>query len=151
MKSNYDGRTLVADMIDSCSDVVERDAAIKGIREICKFFGGQMLYLAKFKSDGDTTEELRGILSDAVGDGAGERMLQKLMITFGGIQLYIPMEKNAFREVIAREIYDRYDGTNAKIKDLCREYGLSFTKVYRLWAEGRDNKNQMLFDFGDNQ
>ena len=150
MKSNYDGRSIVADMIESCSDVVEKASAIKGIRDICKFFGGQLVYLAKSKTDGDTTNELRGILHDAVGERDGERMLKKLMATFGGYQIYIPMEKNAFREIIAREIYDRYDGTNAKIKDLCREYGLSFTKVYRLWAEGRDNKHQMLFDFGDN-
>ena len=143
----YDGRTVIADMVEGCAGLVERPVAIKALRAVCRYFGGQLIYIPMFKTSGETTGELRGVLVDSVGDAAGEKILDKIMATFGGYQIYIPMEKGAFREVIAREIFERYDGNKEKIGDLCREYNMSFMQVYRLWIEGRDSKNQIVLDF----
>jgi Mor family transcriptional regulator len=145
----YDGRTVIADMIEGCAGLVEKTVAIKAMRAVCRYFGGQLIYIPAAKTTGDTTRELRGVLVDEVGDTSGEKILDKIMALFGGFQIYIPMEKGAFREIIAREIYERYDNDKEKIRDLCREYGMSFVQVYRLWAEGRDSKKQMFLDFGE--
>ncbi|MDR3247164.1 MAG: hypothetical protein LBT39_00125 [Treponema sp.] len=147
MIKNYDGRTIVSDMIDGCGDVVKKPVAIKAIRAVCKYFGGQLLYIPRNKTSGATTGELLGCICDAVGYGDGEKILEKLMALYGGTQIYVPMEKGAFRSIIAREIYERYDNNNESIRDLCRDYQMSFTQVYRLWVEGRANKAQMQFEF----
>ncbi|MDR3249397.1 MAG: hypothetical protein LBT39_11500 [Treponema sp.] len=146
MLKNYDGRTIVSDMIDGCSDVVKKPVAITAVRAVCKYFGGQLLYIPMNKTSGGTTGELLGCICDAVGND-GEKILGKLMALYGGTQIYVPMEKGAFRSIIAQEIYERYNGNNESIRDLCREYQMSFTQVYRLWVEGRDNKVQMQFEF----
>ena len=143
----YDGRTVIADMIEGCTGLVGKPVAVKAMRAVCRYFGGQLIYIPVTKTTGDTTGELRGVLVDAVGDAAGEKILDKIMSLFGGVQIYIPMEKGAFRDIIAGEIFERYDNDKKKVRDLCREYGISFAQVYRLWIEGRDNKKQMELEF----
>ena len=147
MTKAYDGRTVIEDMVEGCEKLVGRPVAVKALRAVCRYFGGQLVYIPVAKATGDTTVELRGVLADAVGDATGEKILDKIMALYGGVQLYIPMERGAFRDIIAREIFERYDGNKEKIRDLCREYGMSFVQVYRLWAEGRDSKLQMALDF----
>jgi len=143
----YDGRTVIADMVEGCTGLVEHSVAIKAMRAVCHYFGGQLIYIPMTKTTGNTTGELRGVLADAVGDGDGEKILEKIMALFGGAQLYIPMERGAFRDIIAREIFERYDNNKAKIRDLCREYNMSFAQVYRLWGEGQESKLQGEFEF----
>jgi Mor family transcriptional regulator len=143
----YDGRSVAADMIEECSAVVDRAVAVKAIREVCRYFGGQYVYIPVHKTTGKTTEELRGLLRDAAGDPAADLMFKKLVALYGGYQVYIPMEKGAFRNTIALEIYERYDGSGETIGELCREYNLSFNTVYRLYYKGRDEKAQMKFEF----
>jgi Mor family transcriptional regulator len=135
-------------MIDGCADVVGRPAAVKGIRAVCRYFGGQLIYIPKHKTSGDTTEELHGVLRDAAGDADSGRMLKKLMALYGGYQIYIPIEKKAFKKIIAREIYEHY-GVDKTIGDLCREYNISFNTVYRFFYEGRDEKLQGKFEFAE--
>jgi Mor family transcriptional regulator len=147
MANNYEDRSLALDMIDGCAMVVDRPTAIKGIREVCRYFGGQILYIPMSKTTGKTTEELGGILRDTVGDYAGDRMLKKLMALFGGRQVYIPMEQRAFHHMIVREIYDRYDGTGESRGALCREYHMSANTVYRFYREALDEKIQGKFEF----
>jgi len=147
MTGAYEGRTIIADMLEACTPLVEKSVVIKALRAVCRYFGGQLIYIPVNKTTGDTTKELWGVLADSVGDGTAEKILEKIMTLFGGLQIYIPMERGAFRDIIAREIYERYDGSQEKIRDLCREYNMSFTQVYRLWAEGRNNKKQMVLDF----
>ena len=147
MMNDPDNVTIAGEMIFSCTDAVDEKTAITGIRAICRYYGGQLLYIPMKKTTGETTKELWFVLCDAVGDLAADKLLDKLMTLYGGNQVYIPMEKNAFRRVIAREIFERYDGDKEKLKDICREYSISFTHVYRLWLEGRNDKNQMKFDF----
>jgi Mor family transcriptional regulator len=147
MTGNYDGRTVVADMIEGCAAVVDRAAAVKGVRELCRYFGGQLVYVPAGKRDSDVVKELCGVLRDAVGEEDGLKMAGKITAMFGGSQIYVPMEKMAFRQIIAREIYERYDGAGGKLRDLCREYGVSFTTVYRLFHKGRDDPKQREFEF----
>jgi Mor family transcriptional regulator len=136
-------------MIAGCATVVDRTVAVTGIRAVCRFFGGQLLYIPLSKTGGKTTEDLYGVLRDAVGDFHAERMLGRLMTLFGGTPVYIPMEKGAFRRIIAREIYDRYDGTNEALRNICREYSISYTQLYRLYYAGRDEKAQGKFEFAE--
>lgn len=128
---------LAAEMVSSCSLRLgrgEHETAVKGIRAICQYFGGQMIFLPKFKKEkSETTEEIRGVLADAVGDGAAETMLDVLMSQFGGVPLYIPKENRAFRDELAKEIREKYDGTKEMRGELCRIYNMSFSQIYRLY------------------
>jgi Mor family transcriptional regulator len=71
------------------------------------------------------------------------------MTLYGGCQVYIPMEKHAFRQLISREIYECYDGTGQTLGDICRKYNISFNTAYRLYYEGRGEKVQMKFEFAE--
>ena len=133
--------TLAEDMVILCSTAVGSQTAQKGIRALCRYFGGQMIYVPFKKDTGESAEKIRGVLTDAVGDKAAQRMLDKLMFSFGGLQIYIPLERCAFRKTIALEIYERNFKNNESINDLAREYNISFTFVYRLWREGQHEKN----------
>jgi Mor family transcriptional regulator len=137
-------------MIEGCGKAVDREAAVKAIRELCRYFGGQLVYIPVHKTTGKTTEELHGVLRDAVGDRDAGLMLERLMALYGGYQIYIPMERRAFRDAIAREIYERYDGSHETIGDLCRRYNISFNTMYKLYYRGRDNKAQIQFQFEEN-
>jgi Mor family transcriptional regulator len=145
---NYDGRSIAADMIEECGAVVDRAVAVRAIREVCRYFGGQYVYIPVHKTTGKTTEELRGLLRDAAGDTAADLIFEKLVALYGGYQVYIPKERRAFRNVIAREIYERY-GSGETIGDLCREYNITFNTVYRFYYRGRDEKAQLKFDFAE--
>ena len=145
---------LANEMVASCSARLgkgEHETAVKGIRAICQYYGGQMIFLPKFKRDNSkTAEQVFGILADAVGDGTAEKMLEVLMSQFGGVQLYIPQEARAFRDEVAKEIYEKYDGTDESRGDLCREYKITFTQIYRLREHAlelmREESQPLLFD-----
>lgn len=145
---------LANEMVASCSARLgkgEHETAVKGIRAICQYYGGQMIFLPKFKRDNSkTAEQLFGILADAVGDGTAETMLEVLMSQFGGVQLYIPQEVRAFRDEVAMEVYEKYDGTDESRGEICREYKIAFTQIYRLRERAleliREKKQSSLFD-----
>jgi Mor family transcriptional regulator len=143
-KSAYDGRTIIDDLVDGCADVVDHDTAVKGTRAICRCFGGSLIYIPGNKTTGAVIRELYGVLCEAIGDHDADRMLKKIMALFGGNQVYIPREGWAFREVISYEIYERYGEKKETMRTLCRDYGLSFTAIYRLWKQGRKNKVKEL-------
>lgn len=144
---------LANEMVASCSARLgagEHETAVKAIRAICQYYGGQMIFLPKFRRDNSkTAEQLFGILADAVGDGVADTILEVLMSQFGGVQLYIPMEARAFRDEVAKEIYAKYDGTDESRGDLCREYKITFTQIYRLRERAlqimREEKQPSLF------
>lgn len=122
---------FVKDMINSLSCLIEPESARRGIRALCRFFGGQLLYIPQNKVDGESAEKIRGVLADEVGDKDGEKILEKLMAFYGGVQLYVPLERTGFKKDIANEIYEKYYGTNESMSELCRNYNLSFAQVYR--------------------
>jgi len=132
---------LVNDLILSCAKGgVSSATAQKAIRALCRHYGGQMLYIPSKKEDGASAGNLRSVLADAVGDSDAEKILGRIMAMYGNLQLYIPMERTAFRKVIALEIYARLGNNGYKINDLAREYGISFTLAYNLWKAGRHEK-----------
>jgi len=142
MAKNRDN-ALVEDLILACTgDGIASDTAQKAIRALCKFYGGQMIYIPVKKENGTSAENLRGVLADAVGDSAAEKILGKIMSLYGQMQLYIPLERKAFRKIIALEIYERYGNDGSNMNDLARSYGISFTLAYNLWKLGQHEKLQ---------
>jgi Mor family transcriptional regulator len=152
MKKIISDNAVISDLINISLGVVGYETARLGVRALCRHFGGQIIYVPNKKTDGKSAESLRGILADAVGDGDGEKILEKVMFHYGGLQVYMPLERCAFRRDIAAEIFGKYDGEENKIGDLCREYNMSFTQVYKLWYEGRKvklEKEAPALDFGE--
>jgi Mor family transcriptional regulator len=133
-------KTLVEDMVILCTAAVGSQTAQKGIRALCRYFGGQMLYVPVRKDSGEIAGRIRGVLADAVGEKPACEILDKIMFRFGGLQMYIPLERFAFRKVIALEIYERNYKNNESMNDLAREYNISFTLAYTLWREGQREK-----------
>jgi Mor family transcriptional regulator len=132
---------LAEDLILACTgEGVPPETAQRAIRALCRFYGGQMVYIPVKKETGKSAENLRGILADAVGGSAAEKILVKIMALYGNMQLYIPMERSAFRKTIALEIYERYGKDGSSMNDLARQYGISFTLAYNLWKMGQHEK-----------
>ncbi|MDR0322350.1 MAG: hypothetical protein LBI28_12685 [Treponema sp.] len=132
--------TLAEDMIILCSSAVGEQTAQRGIRALCRYFGGQMVFFPAKKDSGRSAEKIRGVLADAVGDKPAQEMLDKLMFRFGGLQIYVPLERCAFRKIISLEIYERNFSQGVSINTLAREYNISFTFAYTLWREGNREK-----------
>jgi Mor family transcriptional regulator len=141
-------RSLAGDFVAAAREAVgNRQTAVRAVRALCKWFGGQMVYIPLARADGKTAEALRGVLADAVGDRDAETIVLRLMRLFGGVQYYIPKEMGAFPKEIAREIYGRFDGTQGSMNALCREYNCCFTKVYRICRGYLAERAQLHFDF----
>jgi Mor family transcriptional regulator len=133
--------TLAEDLILACTgEGVPSETAQRAIRALCRFYGGQMIYIPVKKDDGISAENLRGILADAVGGSAAEKILAKIMALYGNMQVYIPMERTAFRKTIALEIYEHYGKDGSSMNDLARQYRISFTHAYNLWKMGQHEK-----------
>ncbi|MDR0472762.1 MAG: hypothetical protein LBH43_03690 [Treponema sp.] len=62
------------------------------------------------------------------------------MALYGGQLLYIPFERTAFENIIAEEIYQRSMNEGTGVMEMFRDYGICFTKAYRLWKKGRKIK-----------
>ncbi|MDR0387265.1 MAG: hypothetical protein LBH57_04440 [Treponema sp.] len=132
---------LAEDLILSCaSETVTSETAQKAVRALCRYYGGQMVYIPAKKESGVSAENLRRVIADAVNGEAVEKILGKIMALYGNMQIYIPMERMAFRKTIALEIYARYMNDGSSMNDLARKYGISFTQAYKLWKEGRHEK-----------
>jgi Mor family transcriptional regulator len=139
MAKNRDN-ALVKDLIIACTGEVSSETAQKAIRALCRFYGGQMIYIPVKKETGTSAENLRGVFADAVGGCDAEKILGKIMTLYGNMQLYIPLERTAFRKTIALEIYERYGNDGNNMNDLARNYGISFTLAYNLWKLGQHEK-----------
>ncbi|GHV76494.1 hypothetical protein AGMMS49942_13150 [Spirochaetia bacterium] len=132
---------LVEDLILSCTGgEVGSETAQRAIRALCRYYGGQMIYVPAKKETGISAEKLRGIVADVVGDSAAVEIVGKIMKLYGNMQVYIPLERKAFRKIIALEIYERSGKNGISMNDLAREYGISFTLAYHLWQEGQHEK-----------
>ncbi|MDR0585359.1 MAG: hypothetical protein LBG57_13585 [Treponema sp.] len=132
---------LAEDLILSCAgEGVSSETAQKAVRALCRYYGGQMIYIPARKQGGTSAENLRCVLAESAGEGAAERILGKIMTLYGGMQIYIPLERTAFRKIIALEIYERYGKDGSSMNDLAREYNISFTCAYNFWKLGRSEK-----------
>jgi Mor family transcriptional regulator len=132
---------LVEDLILSCSgEGVSSETAQKAVRALCRYYGGQMFYVPGKKKNGALAENLRRVITDAVGDYAAEKIVDKIMRIYGTVQVYIPLERTAFRKIIALEIYERYGRDGSSMNDLARDYNISFTCAYNFWKLGQHEK-----------
>lgn len=145
---------LLQDMV---RDVVDRgvdyDDALCALRHFARYYGGQHIYIP-VHADTDLAEQIRGILTDAVGGAVADRILDVIAMLYGGVQHYIPLETRAFKKQIALEVHSAYDGTQECMRDLCRKYNCSLTQIYRLWHAGEAQAlkakaaaSQRAFDF----
>jgi len=134
------------------SETEDRETAVRVARAILRYFGGQLLYFPRpDNSEGSKhADELFGIIEDETNTPQADKILRAILGEFGGGQLYIPLEHVAFRDEIADEIYRRYNGTNDRMAELCREFKISFNQVYRLCRHGQqrraDSLTPSLFD-----
>jgi Mor family transcriptional regulator len=150
MKRTLQNHVFVRDMIEICSVSVGRAMAITGVRALCRYFGGQMEYIPAKQSKGMAAEKLRGVLSDATSDAIAEKMLERIMQIYGGLQVYFPLERCGFKHEIALEIFlsdsaSLHDGT------FSRKYGIAENTAYKLWHEGQRIKimeKSPKLDFG---
>jgi Mor family transcriptional regulator len=132
---------LVEDLILSCTgDGVASETAQKAIRALCRYYGGQMIYIPAKKENGTSAEHLRRVITDVAGARAAEKIVGRIMRIYGNMQLYIPLERTAFRKIIALEIYARFGNDGNSMNDLAREYNISFTLAYHLWKKGQHEK-----------
>jgi Mor family transcriptional regulator len=128
--------SFAQDLILLCSRVVGEEHAQKGIRALCRYYGGQLIYIPVRDRAGVSAQKIKRILEDATTDTAAQAMLEKLMFCYGGLQLYIPFEHSSFRKVIALEIYELCGTEGRTMQDVAREYGISGSHAYALWKEG---------------
>ncbi|GHU44018.1 hypothetical protein FACS1894190_15050 [Spirochaetia bacterium] len=138
---NRNELNFAEDLVLLCTNAgVGNEDAQKAVRALCRYFGGQMIYVSSRKDNGVSANAIRGVLLDAVNETIADLILKKLMTVSGGLQIYIPLERRAFRKIIALEIFERY-GKGVSMNDLARGYNISFTLAYRLWREGQHEKN----------
>jgi Mor family transcriptional regulator len=131
---------LAEDLILSCTGgEVSSETAQKAVRALCRYYGGQMMYIPAHKDNGAAAEKLRSVIADAAGDHAAEKILGRIMALYGNMQIYIPMEGPAFRKITALEIYARSEN-GVSMNDLAREYRISAAYAYELWKKGRHEK-----------
>jgi len=127
--------SLVHDLIVSCaSSSATPEQSHEAVRALCRYYGGTRIYVRARNA------ELLGVLADAVGDSAASSIMEKIVALYGGRQIYVPQERNAFRKTRALEVHARLGAGGATMRDLAREYGISDTHGYRLWREGRSLK-----------
>ena len=138
---------LIPQMIEISTNATgERKIAVNAVRSLCKWYGGQMISMPH-STKTKTVQDLRGVLADEVGDIDADKIIADFVRFFGGYQLYIPLESRAFRDSIAREIYERYDGTSESMRGLCRKYNMSFMQVYRLYHKAAEERHVQWLDF----
>lgn len=126
---------------------IDKAVALKAMRSLSIYFGGQQLYIPQRLEGSRLADEIIGVMADEVGDADAKKIYNILGALYSGVQWYVPLEKNAFRAVIAKEILAAYDGTTDSMRKLCREYGVSYTTIYRLYYSALRKKLQKELDF----
>ncbi|MDR3173578.1 MAG: hypothetical protein LBU19_04945 [Treponema sp.] len=135
------GSALVEDLILSCAGKgIALETAQKAVRALCRYYGGQMTYIPARKDNGASAEKLRSVITDAVGDQAAEKILARIMTLYGGMQIYFPLERCAYKKIIALEIFERSGKEGVSMNDLAREYNICSAHAYHLWKAGRYEK-----------
>lgn len=146
MAKNRDAAgSLFNEILNSATGAVcDRTTAAKALRGLCRWYGGQMVYLPKTRwRESKRGEEIFGVMADATDDASSEKIMDCITPLFGGFQIYVPFETGIFSREVAREIHERYDGTEETKNDLCREFHISFAKFYKLWHDADDDKRQL--------
>lgn len=157
MKTKTNELSFAEDLILHCTNKrISSEQAQKAVRAICRYFGGQMIYIpvsGEQSAHEGAGSELAGVIADAVDGDIAPEIFERIKGIYGGMQIYIPMEKSAFKKIIAIEIYRRYGKDGTTMNSLAREYNMSFSQCYRLWRDGqrnREGKNMPFLPFLEN-
>lgn len=86
-------------------------------------------------------DNLQASINTVVGDeGKSKEIARQITRDFGGAQLYIPYEKNAFREEMEEEIVNEFDGANSR--EVARKYGITVSTFYKILKKVRKKRIQ---------
>lgn len=76
-------------------------------------------------------DEIIRSVAEVLGDeDLSRKVVRRLTKDFGGMSVYIPQERNAFRNDIEHELYDQFDGANHR--QLARNYGFSVPTIREI-------------------
>lgn len=119
--------------------VADSAAAVRLTRAILRLLGGQKVYLPRPDAPlSRVTGDLAEVCARHLGNAGGDAFLRRFLHLFGGGSVYFVLERVAFRDETALEIYAAYNGTNERLSDLCRQYQMSFRQIYAMCARGRE-------------
>lgn len=75
--------------------------------------------------------------------GLSRAVVERVRKAWGGQKIYVPSGKSADVDRMRRDISARWDGTNTR--DLCREFGISESRLRQLVDEARARAAPTLF------
>lgn len=118
---------------------VERSQAIQAVRAIFRHIGGISFYISAERAFGST---VKPVLVSVLGKAGANRTLDALEKHLAGEMIYFPVEINAFRDEIADEIYEQYDGSKQSMVAICHQRNISSSIVYRMYKHAQKNHIQ---------
>ncbi|MCL2601354.1 MAG: hypothetical protein FWD91_00925 [Treponema sp.] len=127
---------LVNDIVNACAPFIGRESASNGLRALSRAYGGQNILIPQKKMDGVCAERILSVLEDEIGGADAKIVFEKLVAFYGGLLIYIPVERHGFRRDIALEIFIDLN-KKMTVGDFCRRYSFTNTQVYRLWHIGQ--------------
>jgi Mor family transcriptional regulator len=127
---------LVEDIIRACSPLIGKESVENGLHALCRTYGGQKLMIPVLNMNGKSAEKIMLVLEDEVGGKDAQVIFDKLIDFYAGTIQYIPLERCGFKRNMALEIYEQLNSTMT-VRDFCRKYNISDSKVYSLWRAGR--------------
>lgn len=87
----------------------------------------------------ETTAEMIESVEKVLGDHEmAKSVVRQILDDFGGMQIYLPMASNAFKDDDDVRIYDDFDGTNHR--EICRKYNISFATFYNIIRREKDRR-----------
>lgn len=103
----------------------------------------------------ETAAEMIESVEQVLGDHElARQVVRQLLTDFGGLQIYLPMASNAFKDDDDARIYDDFNGANQR--EICRKYNISFATLYNIIRREKDRRSsgrveglQSDLDFGD--
>jgi len=128
---------VTRDLIIICNGYADLSEVKRGVRALCRVYGGQFLYIPAIKTKGSSAEAVFTVLAEEVGERTAGVMLDRFMMVYGGMTLYIPFENHAFQKEIAQEIYERHSPARGSMSALASRYGISVVQAYNLWKAGQ--------------
>lgn len=136
-KKEADKLDIVDDLIAACEQgCKKKETARKAVRAICREFGGGIIYISK-RQEGFYSSIILTLFEEITDNQIALAMLERVMTLLGSVQIYIPLERTAFKNEIAIEVFEAYDGTVATLHKLKKELQCSFNHLYRLYHIGK--------------
>lgn len=88
----------------------------------------------------ETAAEMIESVEQVLGDHElARQVVRQLLTDFGGLQIYLPMASNAFKDDDDARIYDDFTGANQR--EICRKYNISFATLYNIIRREKDRRS----------